>query len=154
MSELRRGYYNSQAVQVLNTVDYDSNGNPIGLKEGSSDISSCNYGVDRLPRRGGCYKGDGTAYVAVTGLLATDTYTKYTGSGNITISNGRIDIANGIYTFGINIFRSGSLWATFKMDENFGNVCYDSSGNGNHGTIMNAITTTPETNPNSIHQYQ
>lgn len=42
----------------------------------------------------------------------------------------------------------------YKGDENSGTVAYDSSGNGNHGTITNAVTVPPEVNPNSIHQYQ
>jgi hypothetical protein len=154
MSNLNRGAYSNQAVQVLNVVEYDAFDNPIGLKESQSDPTSCNFGIDRLPRRGGCYKGSTTAYITVTGLLATDTYTVGTSSGSISILAGRINIANGISVFDIKIYRAGVLWAWFKCDENYGTTCYDSSGNGNHGVITNAITVTPEENPNSIHQYQ
>lgn len=42
----------------------------------------------------------------------------------------------------------------YKCDENSGTVTYNSLGNTNHGTIVNAVTVPPEQNPNSIHQYQ
>lgn len=41
----------------------------------------------------------------------------------------------------------------FKCDEGSGAVAYDSSGNGNDGAIMDAITT-PSGTTNSIHQWQ
>lgn len=69
-------------------------------------------------------------------------------------SYNRLDIQSGDSIFGIKIYRSGILWGKYNCSENSGDICYDSSGNENHGTIVNAVTTTPEENPNSIHQYQ
>lgn len=242
---INRGYYNAQAAQVLNKVEYDSNSNPVGLIESSTDGSSCNFGTDRLPRRGGCYtltnsrietshsidystiqsieysflyryntaqtgtqhivcfsetsytnisyfgifQSGGnlcthhTGHIGVTGLaLPTDNqfhviYVKYdisaakitwsidsttrsesnllpiTGNGYLFIgSTFRNLVGNSISDFKLKI--NGIINYQYKCDENYGTTCYDSSGNGNHGTIVNAITVTPEENANSIHQYQ
>lgn len=151
---LNQGKRTKQAVQVLNKVEYDSEGNPIGMMEDPSNPASANFGTPREPRRGGCYKGDGSAYIEIIGLLSTDTVEVFDGSDIPTISNDRLDIASGNRIFGVKIYRAGELWAKYNCSENSGTICYDSSGNGNHGTIVNAITTTPEENPNSIHQYQ
>lgn len=151
---LNQGKRNKQAVQVLNKVEYDSEGNPIGMMEDPSNPASANFGTPRDPRRGGCYLGNGSAYITITGLLSTDTVEVFDGSNMPTISNDRLDIASGDRVFGVKIFRLGELWAKYNCSENSGSIAYDSSGNGNHGTIINAITTTPEENPNSIHQYQ
>lgn len=265
---INRGYYNAQAAQVLNKVEYDSNSNPVGLIESSTDGSSCNFGTDRLPRRGGCYRGDSTWLINPNNLnLSTSTITvgcwylwsgvtstNYstilginhwnTGLSNIgitlfkqsnstkiylsiiinkinttrlyesstdwthyTISYSRIENVLNFYTNGVltesiqtsidtssdldlkfnpfyhqnrtlvsgdkkfsvqafsriltasevyDLYKgySTNCYVNYKCDENYGTTCYDSSGNGNHGTIVNAITVTPEENPNSIHQYQ
>ena len=151
---LNLGKRHKQAVQVLNKIEYDSDGNPIGMMEDSSNPASANFGTPREPRRGGCYQGNDSAYITITGLLSTDTVEALDGSDLPTISNGRLDIASGNRIFGVKIFRSGELWAKYNCSENSDSTAYDSSGNGNHGQIINAITTTPEENPNSIHQYQ
>ena len=144
---LNQGKRHKQAVQVLNKVEYDSEGNPIGMMEDPSNPASANFGTPREPRRGGCYLGNGSAYIAITGLLSTDTVEVFDGSDIPIISNDRLDIASGNRIFGVKIFRAGELWAKYNCSENSGSITYDSSGNGNHGTIVNAITTTPGENP-------
>ena len=243
--KINSGYYNNQAVQVLNKVEYDLNENPVGLIESPTDSSSCNFGTYREPRRGGCYtltnsrietshsidystiqsieysflyryniaqtgtqhivSFSATSYTNIayfgiyqsggnlltshtghtggTGIaLPTDNqfhviYVKYdiyagkitlsidstiksesnllppTGNGYLFIgSTFRNLVGNSISDFKLKI--NGITNYHYKCDENYGTTCYDSSGNGNHGTIVNAITVTPEENPNSIHQYQ
>jgi hypothetical protein len=59
------GRRNKQAVQVLNTVDYDSDGNSVGLKEDSTNPLSANFGTEREPLRGGCYLWDANNYLKV-----------------------------------------------------------------------------------------
>lgn len=261
---LNQGKRNKQAVQVLNKVEYDPEGNPIGMMEDPSNPASANFGTPREPRRGGCYKGDGAftgehPYVdmynsvpvaqnfsvefdiiykssggfqnvlcynfhrigsdyygfsmlfAVTGQLniyvdsrtygtgitlgedeyskiridVCESYTKVYKNDNLVIAYGAIPIdfdeskdlkttigrwwrdygSNQQYYFNSKIWnvRINELDSTgnyvqtlakYNCSENSGDICYDSSGNGHHGTIVNAITTTPEENPNSIHQYQ
>lgn len=142
---------NKRAVSVLNKLDIvDSD--PIGLIEDSTNPASANFGVERDPRKGGCYLGDGIAYITIPGLLTTDTFTVWEGSDTPTCTiDGRLDIALGDVVYGVTVVRTGDF---FKMDEGSGDVCYDSSGNENHGSIINAITVPPEEDPNSIHQYQ
>ncbi len=148
---MRPNRRNKQAVSVLNKVEYDGN-NPIGMTEDRESPLSANFGTPREPRRGGCYQGDGTAYISIPGLLTTDTFTVWEGSAMPTCTvDGRLDIAAGDKVFGVTVDRTG--WF-YKMDENSGTTCYDSSGNGNHGTIIDAITVSPEQDTNSIHQYQ
>ena len=56
-----------QAVSVLNAIDYDAEGNPLGMTEDPSNPASANFGTERTPQRGRCYQGDGTAYAVVSG---------------------------------------------------------------------------------------
>ena len=141
---LQQGKRHKQAVQVLNKVEYDLDGNPIGMMEDPSNPTSANFGTPREPRRGGCYRGDGSAYIEIIGLLSTDAVEVFDGSDTPTISNDRLDIASGNRIFGVKIFRAGELWAKYNCSENSGSTAYDSSGNGNHGTIVDAIITTPD----------
>jgi hypothetical protein len=274
------GRRHKQAIQVLNTIDYNSNGNPIGLKEDNTNPLSANFGTEREPLRGGCYKGDGsTSYVNISdsasliqfipetmvftisfwgkvnditaetantfiGNKVTSSYNGFsifhdnrsiygrneslfiwigegtiftklefnnfitdtdwhyyfiTGDGstiqlhfdneykggtpviglvttevihNLRLLGGQIGSGGSIATtwngtnsiFDVRIFDEyiainedlNKYQPILKLNcsEHSGDICYDSSGNGNHGDIINAITTTPEENPNSIHQYQ
>lgn len=277
MSKINRSYINNQAVQVLNKIEYDQDSNPIGMIEDPYNTLSANFGTDRLPRRGGCYK----FYTSSTARVETPVFNQY---ANLNLVNLSISfwikpnaeytntyIIDNVDTYGdqgiiirystptiisaeifvpslgkysisttitsavyqfitvtwdhilkiFKIYRNGVLIqsdnlpdgtvtviknsnffigqlrdnpnniiyscnsnildirfydvelslthildiynrrniliapiANYKCSENSGSICYDSSGNGNHGTIVNAITTTPEINPNSIHQYQ
>ena len=82
-------------------------------------------------------------YISVTGLLATDTFTVAIGSGNVTLSNGRIDVASESNVWDLKIFRSSVLWSHYKCDETEENpTSYDSSGNANHGTKNNVTYST------------
>jgi hypothetical protein len=254
------GKRHKQAVQVLNTVDYNSDGNPVGLKEDSTNPLSANFGTEREPLRGGCYRSTESCYIDLggyrpdlaiqnfriefywkvderhwdvpiqinynntsnSGVRITQSYYKlifasYNENGyispniNIDCENKgwqkiRYDVYGGYvysyindipYNFGeldavgdgaglgttiqyvddgitqlFSGFQSGRNIFGFRYDEldisgnyiqtlakyncseHFGDVSYDSSGNGYHGDIINAITTTPEEDPNSIHQYQ
>jgi hypothetical protein len=266
------GKRHKQAVQVLNTVDYDSDGNPVGLKEDSTNPLSANFGTEREPLRGGCYKGDGVgsyvilpidSHIGLTSGASFCFWIKWDGntSWQTIIGGGKqldeyairhegntlrlqvcntyressiklsstdwqlisviikagattsddIDIYHNLeksdlfyrdgyfvqslndeseYTrFGdkligaslslgydtsfifdlrffdreieiedikkiINHDYIGDEIYKYNCSEHSGDTCYDSSGNGNHGQIINAITTTPEENSNSIHQYQ
>lgn len=274
---LNQGKRNKQAVQVLNKVEYDSEGNPIGMIEDPSNPASANFGTPREPRRGGCYEFSGTENVNIgvipwlnpIGDEFTISFWFYveklsseigTNGISLLISN-RNQIANGAweiqyrhqklyfslwggvwgasqvenipllewhhYTFtfsriegiraayvdGKRVFFAQETPGTsmleynqpiyigrkigntyerlsdarlfglilaahytdqnvanqlymgfapnkftylikYNCSENSGNIAYDSPGNGHHGQIINAITTTPEENPNSIHQYQ
>ena len=269
------GNRNKQAVQVLNKIDLDYfglgeteiPGNPVGMSEDPNNHLSANFGTKREPRRGGCYKGDGSSYVDVgyktefevqnfrlefylkfdvnstvrsdfmvingchypngTGLFLRDEYGATTDkvllvfpniNGHVqhiivgfvktlnkyyhfdivlfnnnlkvyidgilklessqTISFNRIEpysttrflaseyqgnvhnIAKSLEIFGIKYSELTSdgkfvrVLGKWNCSENSGDICYDSSGNNHHGTIVNAVTATPEENPNSIHQYQ
>jgi len=53
-----RGNRNGQAVSVLNKIDNDDQGNPIGLTEDPASPLSANFGTSREPRRGGCYRSN------------------------------------------------------------------------------------------------
>jgi len=101
-----------------------------------------NIGQDstRLPEQGRCYEGSGTAYIAITGLLTTDTIEvpAYSDTPTCTI-NGRLDIANGDKVGAITIKRAGIEWAFYKCDEQDGTDNFDSSGNGNDGIITDAV---------------
>ena len=252
LNRINDGYRNLQAVSVLNEVDYDSVGNPIGLKEGLDNNTSANFGVERTPRRGGCYEGDDNAYVIIPSttfdgsyfevVLTVDLNVPSVGNSYIftlnydsTTSNGlffqqtaagvfRVYFAetataievpteqaitgkpiiyrlvyngslysiyvDGILFVGTNIAAApsnlgdsyiGSVNTTnnlsdghkihsvqvnkldsnlnfvshysfYKLSENSGDLAYDSSSNGNHGAIINAITVPND--PNSIFQSQ
>lgn len=269
---LNQGKRHKQAVQVLNKVEYDSEGNPIGMMEDPSNPTSANFGTPREPRRGGCYKGDGskqtridipsTFYMSNRKIFCISYWAYYSTDAPYSISRTvlsnrtgyqdgqtevrgnvlhtnifgdnstsinaqmiydewhhvilQMDFINGIansyingekysqrnisldgyprtdvssyvlmktknrtnelldtndkifgfciqdkflsdkeaYSLYKNSFPGGSYILKYNCSENSGDICYDSSGNGHHGTIINAITTTPEENPNSIHQYQ
>ena len=71
-------------------------------------------------------------------------------------SNFASPLPNGIEVFGFKISATAVPNSTrfYRCDEGSGAITYDSSGNGNHGTIMNAVTVPVEEDPNSIHQFQ
>ncbi len=269
-----RGRKNNQAVGVLNKLDLQDNSLtisgdnlPVGMREDPNNKLSCNFGTDRLPRRGGCYQGDSNGYITCGSILdleiqnlqikfwvkrnsyaSRERLIQWQGTFGSTVSNGAgvtlsfetngnilfylwgvssrvnspsvanftdndwhlLDIkyynrrlictldgtevsniqdyaAYDIY-YGADRNPNTSLltgWhlgnpnsigtatmqdiefneldvsgnfvqnlAHYKCDENSGTVTYDSSGNGNHGTITDAVTVPPEIDPNSIHQYQ
>lgn len=133
---MNRGYINNQAASVLNKVEMDGD-NPIGMVEDNSSPLSANFGTDRPSVKGGAYVGDGSVHILVAGLLATDTIMYPYGGDIVVISDGRIDIPDGNVVHQFEIYRGATLWARYKCQEGSGDITYDSSGNGNHGTIIN-----------------
>jgi len=159
---------NKHAVSVLNTLDLDANGNPIGLKEDRTNPASANFGTEREPRRGGCYHFSNSAFYLKIDYFNNPTITKTAidEDGN-TVTDFSLEKVTAtpdyykIHDWGnyrklhdIKIYSEGNLIRWYKLDENSGSIAYDSSGNGNHGTIIDAITVPPEEDPNSVHQYQ
>ena len=123
MDLLNNGYYNSQAVQVLNAVEYDINGNPIGLYESPSDPSSCNFSVTDNSRckfvDSNCFQQQTSATYMTGDVLTTDTITAFGSSLVPTCTvNGRLDfpVIGGKY-YGISIYRSGELHAYLPLCE-------------------------------------
>lgn len=140
---------NNQAVSVLNVVDLKdstqpiSGGNlPVGLREAQSiedgGSTSCNFGTDRDSVRGGAYKGNGNVYISIPWLLTTDTISVHEGSDVPTCTtDGVLDIVLDDIVFDITISRAEVVLAHYKAQEKSGNKAIDSSGNDNHGDIMN-----------------
>lgn len=112
------------------------------LKENSFNFKDNNVLVDSSietfserdiqPARGYLFDGIDD-YISFPHLIGTETIISYNGTTTPTISLGRID------------FTSGNLWSLelsdgtlLKCDEASETTSYDSSGNGNHGTIINA----------------
>lgn len=175
MDELS-GYRNKQAVQVLNQVEYDENGNPIGLKEDRTNPASANFGTERKPLKGGCYRGDGSAYIKVIANNGDiETVTALDENGDIIYLNFVYDTDHyqisgdsGQIAWNIKLWKSGitptneeikaytlqgsggvnNLFAWYKASEGSGNTVYDCLGN-NNGEWINAIT--DNSDPNSVH---
>ena len=245
LNRINDGYRNLQAVSVLNTLDLDSDSNPIGMKEAQDDSTSANFGTERVPRRGGAYhmlagyfiypeytldlstvdileisfkykietddlgtqrlfgfsstyngsdiylglghsggkfqishtghisgnanpvptdkefhdigfkyiRSEDRVYFYLDDNIYSETGFTVTGIYDLFISQ-QFRTLKDSYIFNFNLYvNSNHIWH-FKCSENSGDICYDSSGNDNHGGIVNAITAPPEENPNSIHQYQ
>lgn len=95
-------------------------------------------GDARPVQRGRCYVFDGVDdYIALPHLTGAETVVSHSGTGTASVAAGRLDCT------------AGTLWnvtlsdGTFlKCDEQAGTTAYDSSGSGNHGTIMNATLET------------
>ena len=156
MSKTNRSYINNQAIQVLNKVEYDTDGNPIGLMEDPNDPLSANFGTDRLPRRGGCYKWDSSNYLKVTTTNGNiESVSALNNLGNIVTLTAtyvtdsyQIRGISGEYAWNIKCWKPGSspstsekksltldgsggiakLFSWYKADENYGNIAYDSLG--------------------------
>lgn len=138
--DIRKGKRNKQAASILNTLDLQDNNQPlgsenlpIGMKEDVTNNLSANFGTERDPEVGRCIVGNGNVYVLVPGILSTDSYSVWEGSDDIVLSDGRIDIPIGNKVYGLTIDGKGF----YKLDSLSETTIYDSSGNGNHGTIVN-----------------
>jgi hypothetical protein len=109
-------YTNISATQMVDSI---------GLREGEVFA-------------GRCYNFDGVDdYIASAYLLGSETVISYDGDAIPTISVGRLDITTGLI---YNILLSDGTH--YKCDEGGGTTAFDSSGNGNHGTITNATLST------------
>ncbi len=79
---------------------------------------------------------DGTAYLAITGLVGTETVTYSSGTSTPTVSAGKIDFTSGTcgritLSDGTDIIIQSSLTSEQA-------ICYDISGNDNHATLTSA----------------
>lgn len=74
-------------------------------------------------------------YVAIPALSGSETVVSSQGTSVPTISAGRID-----FTAGTCYELTLSNGSTYPLSEGVGDVVYDVSGNGNHGTVNNAST--------------
>ena len=80
---------------------------------------------------GRCYLGDGTAAVSITG-----TVTSNDGTANLVGQSGSVVIPSGETAWNVQT-DSGEI---YKCDEGSDIIAFDSSGNGNDGTISNLYT--------------
>lgn len=95
-------------------------------------------GDARPVQPGRCYKFDGVDdYVSLPHLTGAETIVSFGGEGVPSIAAGRLNCT------------AGTLWNVLmsdgthlKCDEAAGATAFDSSGNGNHGTITNATLST------------
>lgn len=139
-------------------------------------------GTPRDGRRGGCYLWNTVNYIsvpAINGDIESVTALNELGqiinlSSTFVTDHYEIRGNTGEYAWNIKCWGSGvtptdsqkssytlngsggeaNLYTWLHADENSGNIAYKAFKNGVNGQIMDAVTTTPEVNPLSIHQYQ
>lgn len=103
--------------------------------QGNQILDSSGNNRHAISRSTGSLIGNGTAYIAITGLLTTDTITCDSADKATCTVNGRLDIANGKIVYGITVTRSGLTWAYYPVTEKKGICLHDCSGNGRHGIL-------------------
>lgn len=108
---------------------------------------SASSGADATVQLARAYTGDGTGYIAIAGLLTTDTIEVPTGSDTPTCTtNGQLDIASGETAWGITIKRGGDTIAYYPCAEGSGEVavnCYPDVTNAlPHGTLTSITEAT------------